>query len=114
MAEPKSPADQMRAVLQAEREAIRSGDFAALETLVRCKTDLLARLEGESGTALSALRDAAQQNGRMLAAALEGVRAAQRRLSLIREAVRGFQSYDSTGRAQRISREGGSGLEHRA
>ena len=114
MAETKNPADQMRALLAEERGAIGEGNFDGLARLAERKTELLARLEGESAPALSDLRNLAQQNGRMLAAALEGVRAAQRRLGLIREAARGFQSYDSTGRAQRISREGGSGLEHRA
>ncbi len=47
----------------------------------------------------------AQENQRLLQAAIEGVRAARIRLGEIVQGAQGYHSYDQRGRAQRISPE---------
>ena len=96
-----------------ERHAIRTGVFAALTDLAARKEELADGLEGAPAEALERLRARAQGNQRLLAAALKGVRAAQRRLDLITRASRSLSSYDALGRARTVA-SGGPKVERRA
>ncbi|KEO54239.1 hypothetical protein TP2_04770 [Thioclava pacifica DSM 10166] len=100
-------------ILRVEREAIRAADLGALTGLADQKQRALARLENPSSEQLLALRQMATENERLLAAALQGVRAAQTRLKTIMIAARGFDSYDASGRRAPIRRDG-SAFERRA
>ncbi|MEX1661485.1 flagellar protein FlgN [Thioclava sp. 15-R06ZXC-3] len=99
-------------LLRLERDAIRAGDFSALIEIADRKEALIADLAGSSPARLDELRVIAADNQRLLAAALEGVRAAQRRLNAILSASKGFNAYDKSGQVKPIRRGDGS-LEHR-
>ncbi len=104
-------------MLDAERHAIRNGEFGGLESLALAKGRLLEQVTASvgraDGDALARLRDKADANQRLLAAAIKGVRAAQRRLDMIRRASSSLNTYDSLGRAQSITPDRGS-VERRA
>ncbi len=100
-------------VFDVERHAIRAGDFSGLDVLAVRKEALISDLRGAPPDALGRLRARAQENQRLLAAALKGVRAAQRRLDTIIRASRSLSSYDALGRACTIA-SGGSQVERRA
>lgn len=90
-------------VFDVERHAIRTGEFSGLAELATRKEALIGNLRGAPADALDHLRARAQENQRLLAAALKGVRAAQRRLDTITRASRSLNSYDALGRARTIA-----------
>ncbi|MBW6505399.1 MAG: flagellar protein FlgN [Rhodobacteraceae bacterium] len=96
-----------------EGHAIRAGSFSALTDLATRKEELAKGLAGAPAEALERLRARALSNQRLLAAALKGVRAAQRRLDLITRASRSLSSYDALGRARTVA-SGGPNIERRA
>ena len=102
-------------VLDVERHALRNGELKGLSQLSEVKASLLRRLEKSELRAgdLERLKLRADQNQRLLAAAIKGVKAAQRRLEMIRQAVRGLNTYDRHGHARKIE-SSASSLERRA
>lgn len=89
-------------LLEAERAAIRSGDFAGLERLAAEAERMAGRLGAEAGpAALQRLRNRAEANRRLLAAAIRGVEAARARLEVIMSG--GLSTYDDRGRTQALS-----------
>ncbi|MFT3687980.1 hypothetical protein [Paenirhodobacter sp.] len=104
---------ELKTLLAQERDVIRTADFARLGSLVQRKQDLIDALAGTPTAALGNIRAEAEQNQRLLEAALRGVRNAQIRLQQIREGARGFTGYDRHGQAQHITRAEGT-VEMRA
>lgn len=105
----------LEGLLDAERHAIRNGEFEGLSQLSEKKEKLLDRLEQSDLSAkdLGHLRSKAEANQRLLAAAIKGVRAARRRLEMIRQAAHGLNTYNSQGQARTIGSSVGS-FERRA
>lgn len=99
--------------LRLERDVIRSGDFSALPNLVARKDVAMELLKGTPARKLLAAQEMAQENQRLLGAALKGVRAAQARLDAIRQAAKSYTSYDRHGRSKTIRNDKGS-VERRA
>lgn len=105
--------EALERLLDVERHAIRAGAFVELADIVSQKEALVGKLGGVSAEGLAHLRGKAEQNQRLLVAALKGVRAAQRRLDMIQRASRSLNSYDALGRARTIG-SGGPNVERRA
>lgn len=100
-------------LLDVERHAIRTGAFAGLAELAARKEELIKRVRAAPADTLERLRGRARINQHLLASALKGVRAAQRRLDMITRASRSLNSYDALGRARTVA-SGGSSVERRA
>jgi hypothetical protein len=84
-------------------EALRRGDLSAIGPLAAQTTAALEALGGETeGARLQALREKAKKNALALEAAGRGVRAARRRLAEIVAARSGVQTYDNSGKTQRV------------
>lgn len=87
------------AVLDQMHAAILKADFAALAELTPALETSLAKVEALKDRALLAQINAkAQRNAACLMAAGRGVRAAQRRLTELRNAGQGFSTYDGRGK----------------
>ena len=112
-----TPVDQAIArvadLLDAQRTALISADFAALDRLVH---DLeqsiltLSSLRPAQGR-LANIRDAAARNGRLIAAAQRGARAA--RDLLVAKPTQVLTTYDRTGRRTPSAPESGQLLSRR-
>ncbi|MBD3801851.1 MAG: hypothetical protein IE919_01280 [Thioclava sp.] len=113
MSRETDPVHALMDILRVEREAIRAADLGALTGLADRKQNALARLDAPPAEALHELRRMAIENERLLAAALQGVRAAQSRLKTIMVSARGYDSYDASGNKTAIRRDG-SAFERRA
>lgn len=106
-------------LIDAERHAIRSGAFEGLGQLADEKArliDAVARHQvagPDQRALLTRIQARTSENQRLLAAAISGVRAAQRRLDMIRRAARTLNSYDALGRATTIGSTAGT-IERRA
>lgn len=109
----------LEGLLDAERRAIRAGEFEGLARLADEKARLIDLIAGHASAApgqrelLVRIQSRTSENQRLLAAAMSGVKAAQRRLDTIRRAARTLNTYDSTGRATTIGTAPGS-IERRA
>ena len=94
--------DHLDELLIEERRAVLAGDFGALAEIADRKVSLIERVKGlddrTSKTRLIAIGARAEEIGRLLAAALEGVKSANARLALIRNAGERLDTYDSEGR----------------
>lgn len=99
-------------LLRTERAAIRAGDFSDIVTMADRKEQLLAGLAGTPVAELEQARCLAIENQRLFEAAMKGVRAAQARLRAITQSAGGFTTYDRSGAARSIRRDGGE-MEHR-
>ncbi len=109
------PMREMVTLLAEEREALLSGALGKLPDLLRRKEALLARLQAGPApdeAALAALRDKAQTNLALLQAAGEGIAAGQKRLAQMRDSMKGWRSYDSTGERSAVGSTPGR-LEHK-
>jgi len=100
-------------VLDLERHAIRHARLGDVAEIVRRKEELVAAIGPAQAAEVQRLRPRFEENQRLLGAALRGLRAAQRRLEMIRNAGKGIESYDSRGRARKIGADAAS-LERRA
>lgn len=107
----------LRALIARESEAIRRGLFDELPGIAARKAYLIEALAPVAGDAspgdLAGLRSAVEENGRLLAAALRGFADARARLMAIHGAGVRLDTYDSHGRAQRVTLGGGQ-VERRA
>lgn len=95
--------DQMRRVLDQQRDCLKCGRLDELAGLAARLENLAAGL-GERTIGrdeLAALRAEAGENAVLLHAALKGVEAARARLLAIRNAGRGLAVYTATGQAVR-------------
>lgn len=87
----------VEALLSAMRADLRRGDYAKFETYSVELEASLAGLEALPKDQLLRIRRAAEGNAACLAAAMEGMRSARRRLGDIASAGRG-EAYDAKGR----------------
>ena len=105
------------ALLRAEAQAIRQGDFAAFAAMAERKSDLVGRLmelsRRDAAPSLARLKARAEANQALLSAALQGVKAARARVDAIRRVGTRLDTYDSAGRAQSVT-FGGGAVEKRA
>lgn len=94
-------------LLEDERRCLKGGGFSALPALVRRKEALLAGLSGQS-PAQPGLRAAfaqAEENQRLIVAALKGIQSARQRLRAIRDAGNGMGTYSAKGQAMRLGQD---------
>lgn len=109
----------LEGLLDAERHAIREGMFDGLGQLADEKARLIDLVAGHGAAApaqralLERIQARTAENQRLLAAAISGVKAAQRRLDMIRRAARTLNTYDAMGRATTIGSTSGT-VERRA
>ena len=98
---------RLEAVLTAEAEAIRRADFSRLDRFIADKTRLAEQLlrarPGPGADALSRVQRQAERNGVLLQASLQGLRAAQARITAMSDRRTDMRTYDATGDAQRVS-----------
>lgn len=102
MADPKPTA--LLRVLDDERAALLRGDYADLDKLAPTKQKLLARLgeQALSATNMKRVALAIRRNQALLAAAIEGMRAAKGRMEGLRQQRSSFSTYDKTGQRQLV------------
>ena len=109
-----TPLEALRALLQAERDALLAGDFASLAGLADRKEHLCAALKDvdPGQTQIRALRDALEQNAGLLKAAQTGLDAARLVLAAERP-VQTMTVYARDGASQAM-RNTRPGLQHKA
>lgn len=111
------PLRRLEAVLTDEAEAIRRADFSRLDHLIADKTRLAEQIlrarprPGAEG--LNRLHRLAERNAVLLQASLQGLRAAQARISALSERRTDMRTYDAAGTTQSVSGAAPS-LERRA
>ncbi|MCF2905949.1 hypothetical protein L0666_13195 [Octadecabacter sp. CECT 8868] len=101
----KHAVQRLKKILDAERAALLSGDFATVDTLAEEKTRLSQRIGPEDRRELSALSGALAQNSALLAAARDGVSNVLKALANQRAARQKLSSYDSSGKATMIAQQ---------
>lgn len=112
--DPKAdPIAALEDVLRMERNALLNGDLDQIPMIVERKQQVFETLEGADRARLAGLMQLAEDNQQLVSAALKGIRAAQLRLSQIRNAASSLESYDKNGQARTIGAETSS-LERRA
>lgn len=102
-------------LLDEERRCLKNGALGDLAPLIARKQALVAALSSGRSD-LPGLRKTlmqAEENQRLIAAALKGIQSAQVRLRAIRDAGNGMVSYTAKGRAVRLD-QGVSQVERRA
>ncbi|SMY08243.1 hypothetical protein [Flavimaricola marinus] len=102
MAEQKPTA--LLKLLDDERAALLRGDYADLDELAPSKQKLLARL-GEQALSernMQRVAHAVRRNQALLAAAIDGMRAARGRMDGLRQQRSSFSTYDKSGQRQQV------------
>jgi ElaB/YqjD/DUF883 family membrane-anchored ribosome-binding protein len=84
-------------------DAVLTGQFDDLSSLAREIEGLLRQVAGLSAAEAAMIRAKASRNVTVLGAAMQGVRAAQRRLSDLREASTGHRTYGPAGQRSAIA-----------
>jgi hypothetical protein len=100
----KNDLTAFEALLVTERQHLMAGDFPALQIVGAEKEAITQRIAAQSGDlpALRAVLAMAQENQRLILAALRGIQAAQSRLRALRSAEGGMTSYTAQGQAMRL------------
>lgn len=95
-------------LLEQERQAVRRGQVDQLSDIAARKDQMMGHVAAMQLTRQDAraLRDAADRNGRLIAAALSGVRDAQHRLAALSEASDGLTVYSADGAKARVNSTG--------
>ncbi len=108
-------ATRIESILHAERTALLAGSFEALEKIAPMKAAIIPHLlrGGLDKKHLSRLRHVAARNEALLAASAEGIRAAVRRVSDIRDALEPLNTYSPDGARQGLTQKSGK-VERRA
>lgn len=92
-------------LLKDERQAIRTGELARLDTLAARKDQLLADIAQLklSAQEAMALRESADRNARLLQAAIRGVRDARDRLAALQSARDELNVYSADGARRQVA-----------
>ena len=92
-------AQELLGLLEQERAALLKGDYVDLDRIAPAKQKLLARLADQalSDAGMKRVSHAIRRNQSLLAAAIDGMRAAQGKMSRLREQRSGFSTYDRSG-----------------
>ena len=110
-------ADDLDALLAAEREAILAADFESLNGLLEEKERLMGEIAAPNRadrTRLRRIARKAERNGELLLSLARGIRAAGRRVREIREGGAGvYKTYSQAGECQALTGPAGK-LERRA
>lgn len=97
-------AHQLDQYLQRERDALRAGKVEDLADLLPVKEVLLAKIMSDPppAGALAGLREKAERNQELMAAAADGVRAVIEKLEAFGRAAGPIQSYSGSGAKETI------------
>jgi len=110
-------ADELEDLLDAERRILLCGNLDAINRLTKQKTRILdsPHLKVNNAETLQRIRCKAQRNAVLLAAAMEGVKAAVARLGHLRKGPAPLDTYDCHGQRRRLGDQSiASGMEHKA
>ncbi|MGJ8609775.1 MAG: hypothetical protein ACSHWY_01680 [Octadecabacter sp.] len=99
----KGAVQKLTRLLEVEREALLDGDFAALGSLIEEKEALAGQFNETNARDLQILSTALSRNSALFAAAREGVNTVRSTLQKQRQARNTLSSYDSSGKATKIS-----------
>lgn len=96
---------ELAGLLAAERDALRCGDFAVLETQAAQKAELFQRLahHGAPPETLRRIKMMVTENQALLSAAIGGVRAARDRLDALQKVRDGLTVYDQSGQSAKVA-----------
>ncbi|QCO55318.1 hypothetical protein EOK75_05730 [Pseudorhodobacter turbinis] len=109
MTHTQSAIERLETTAKDTAAAIRAGDFVAMAELAQRAESALDDLDPQTDAArLTALRDLAGRNALALQAAAKGIRAARRRLLEVTTVRAGVQTYDNTGKTQKIGGPAGT------
>ena len=111
---PETPAAALLSLLEEERAAITTAAFSALPGLAHQKVDL-AKSVTATGTRpadMMQIDRCLRRNARLLAAACEGIGAAQDRLAALKDVRNGLNLYTAAGDRTTVARRPGA-LEHK-
>ncbi|WP_299401231.1 flagellar export chaperone FlgN [uncultured Roseobacter sp.] len=109
--------DALDDVLEAEREALLTGNLDEVGRLLERKESLidqLSQLELASREPLEALNSKVERNQALLDHALEGIRSVARRLAALRRVRSSLETYDEKGARHTIDVTPESNVEKRA
>lgn len=114
--EPASRTAALDRLLAREHTALLAGNLSDLARIAREKESLIATLAdaGPSAARLEHLREKAQRNQGLLAAAALGVRAARDRLAMIKSGPAPNRTYHRDGATAEIEPRRTTGINHRA
>jgi ElaB/YqjD/DUF883 family membrane-anchored ribosome-binding protein len=94
---------ELAATLDQVRARVLAGAITELAPLTERIEQLLANAGGLSASEAAIIRTKGRQNALALQAAMQGVRAAQRRMAELREAVTGHRTYGPKGERSVVS-----------
>ncbi len=96
--------NQVLDLLDTERQALRIGDFDALNTLLDAKTQLFERLQvaAPGRRNLEVIQQKLSENQSLLSAAMQGVGAARTRLSALQNVRENLSTYDHNGQMAKL------------
>jgi hypothetical protein len=108
--------DALEALIAAERDALKAGDFDRITELFEEKQELKARLDGSAiePAKLAPLRDGMRRNHELFDQALAGLRNVAGRLSDMNRIRRSLNTNDAMGRSQIIDAPAKPMMERRA
>lgn len=112
---PDRTAAELLALLEQERQAIRTASFDVLDALAEKKTTIFAALT-QSATEpsdLGKIQKGLAENQALLAAAIAGVKAAQTRIQALHDVRHELTVYDQSGQLARVT-AARPGLEKKA
>ncbi len=110
------PAGRLAHVLEAERDALLSGDFDRVGSLLAEK-EAIARdlmVDPVSAERLAPLQDGLRRNQQLFDRALEGLRNVVARVGNMRNARKDLNTYDAQGQRRVLAQPGVPSLERRA
>ncbi len=104
-------------VLEAEREALLTGDLGAIGRMLDRKEKLvgeLSRLDAEEATSLSPTADKLRRNQLLLEQAMDGIQSVATRLVTLRRVKETLDTYDSNGAKKSVKITQSGSVEKRA
>ena len=111
-----NPLNSLASVLDAEEDALLTGDFDAIDALVPEKERLVGLANEASSQDEAAWKDVRQKitrNQKLLESAMNGVRTVALRMQELDRARNRFDTYDQTGQRQSVDTRTKTSLEKR-
>lgn len=108
--------ERLQSIVEAEREALLSGDFERLSQLLPDKEQALSELAEADNppAALRRLRASVERNQALFDRTLAGIRSVVARIAELGEVRKSIGTYDSAGKRRTIEMPAHANLEKRA